>query len=599
MNKTLHHNILSRIRCFINTMPRIGRFSNFLPRIRTFITMRNIVYLFPLVFLSLFFYYPISSILENGLFRDGSFTGQYIMKILESKYYRRVIFFTIKQAFLSAIVTLLIGLPAAYLLSKHSFPGKSAVRALLTIPFVLPTIIVAIGFILLFGRNGLVNDFLAITIGRQKLLYNLYAIVLAHVFFNIAIVIRLVGASWSGIDTRAEEAAESLGASPWKRFFFVTLPMLTPAILASFILTFMYCFMSFTIVLVLGDPSLTTMEVTIYSLNSVLTEYELASAMAIIQIIFTLIFLYVYMVISDRIPGTTHDPPPMAKKKIQRIQTRSQSPSPRHTLRSIFTARKVLIAIYIAFITLAIIGPMLEVVRYSFIYNDSGEDVYSFHWWRSVWDSNDTPAGISPLDAIINTLFFAFMTVMISVPLGTTIAYFLGRTSFKGKRAMSVLFMLPLGISAITLSLGLIRGYSSGTLILNHTWYGIVIAHSILAYPFVMRSVSASLKHLNPHLTEAAMSLGADRTVSFFRIELPLILPGIIVGAIFAFSISVGELGATYMLYKPEYATLPMVIYRYIGSRDFGMGIVLSVILMLIVFFAFILIEKMGKETGF
>ena len=153
--------------------------------------------------------------------------------------------------------------------------------------------------------------------------------------------------------------------------------------------------------------------------------------------------------------------------------------------------------------------------------------------------------------------------------------------------------------SAITLALGLLRGYSTGFLVLNGTWYGIVIAHSILAYPFVMRSVSATLKNLNPHLREVSMSLGADRMITFFRVELPLILPGIVVGAIFAFSISMGELGATYMIYRPEYATLPMVILRYHGTREFGVGIALSVILMLIVFLSFLSIEKAGKGAGF
>ncbi len=577
--------------------------------------LKFIPYLFPIIFLILFFFFPIYSVFKTGLMENGGYTTDHIMDILNSPRYRRVITFTIKQAFYSALATIALGLPAAYLLSKHRFPGKSFVRALITIPFVLPTITVAMGFILLFGTNGPVNDFLALFMERQKLLYNLQAIVLAHTFFNFAIVVRLVGVSWTGLNPRIEEAAASLGAPPWKRFLYITLPLLLPAILAAFILTFMYCFMSFTIVLILGNLQLSTIEVEIFTLNSVIVNNKLASALAIIQIFFTLLFLYAYTVISNRLPDMENDADPISQMKrigpgIHKAQGRtlgSQSGSIlspiwlrgiQSKLRSVLSVRNAAIACYVLIIMLIIIGPMFEVVRHSLIVRDGETESYSFQWYREILDTPTESSGISPVDSIVNSLFFAFITMAISIPLGTTMAYLMHGKDFRGRNILGALFMLPLGISAISLALGLLRGYSSGFLVLNGTWQGIVIAHSILAYPFVMRSVSSSLKNFNPHLREAAMSLGADRVVTFFRIELPMILPGILVGAIFAFSISMGELGATYMIHKPEYATLPMVIYRYIGNRDFEMASALSVVLMFIVFSSFLTIERVGKGKG-
>lgn len=573
---------------------------------------RILAFLVPLVFLAMFLFFPMYSVLKTGLLDDGRPTLEYLREIWGSDHHRRVIRFTIEQALWSSLLTLLLGLPAAYLLSQHDFPGKSAVRALFTIPFVLPTITVAIGFILLFGKDGIVNDFLDLFWERKKLLYNLQAIVLAHAFFNFAIVVRLVGAAWSGIDRKLEDAAASLGASQWERFRRITLPLLLPSILASMILTFMYCFMSFTIVFILGDVSLSTIEVEIFTLNTTFVDYELASALAIIQLLFTLLFLYLYMAISSRLPDAVSDADLKvgsgSRNKSQGMKSvRELFQGLRGSIRSwrsvkpgaVFQPRRIAIAGYVILIGVLILGPMLEVVRHSFIVREGGTDHYSLQWYRMILNASTSPAGVSPVDAIINSLFFAFMTIVIAVPLGTAIAYAMHGKEFRGKNLLGAMFMLPLGISAITLALGLLRGYSTGFLVLNGTWYGIVIAHSILAYPFVMRSVSSTLKSLNPRLKEASMSLGADRMITFFRVELPLILPGIVVGAIFAFSISMGELGATYMIHKPEYATLPMVILRYNGSRDFGVGIALSVILMLIVFISFLSIEKAGKGSGF
>ena len=612
MNNGANHGGGPKISCWRiisqgRNIPRRGSIS--LGRI-----LRGIPYLFPMVFLLLFFFYPIVSVLRTGFMENGDFTSRYITDILGSPHYRHVIGFTIEQAFYSALATLLLGLPAAYLLAKHDFRGKVMVRALITIPFVLPTITVALGFILLFGKYGVVNDVLALFWERKKLLYNLQSIVLAHTFFNFAIVVRLVGASWGSLDPRLEEAAASLGAPPWKRFLHITLPQLLPAIAASFTLAFMYCFMSFTIVLVMGGVELSTVEVEIFTLNNTLVEYELASALAVVQITFTLMFLYVYTCISSRFPDAAYEGDPLTQmKRIGRKDRLKGSPDPksrkdrlkdspdpkdRKARNSLLTIRKTAIACYVVLILVIIVGPMVEVVRHSFIVNEGGEDRYSLEAYRMILDPPEDTGGVRPMDAIINSLFFAFMTMVVSIPLGTIIACYLHGKRSGLRNVLGALFMLPLGISAITLALGLLRGYSSGLLVLNGTWYGIVIAHSILAYPFVMRSVSSSLKSFNPHLRDAAMSLGADRVVTFFRVELPLIMPGILVGAIFAFSISMGELGATYMIHKPEYATLPMVIYRYIGSREFGIGSALSVVLMCIVFLSFVVIERTGRGSG-
>ena len=213
-----------------------------------------------LLFLFVFFYLPIISILETGLsIRNFSY-------ILTDHYYQKIIYFTFKQATLSTVVTLLVGLPGAYIVSNYDFFGRKFLKSITMIPFVLPSILVVLSFVVLFGNNGVINSFLSHVNLRISFLYTWKAIILAHAFYNFPLVIRIVGASWERLSVHIEETARTLGA---KRFFLfrkVTFPLLLPSILTSAILTFIFCFTSFAIVLAFGGVRYTTMEVEIYYL---------------------------------------------------------------------------------------------------------------------------------------------------------------------------------------------------------------------------------------------------------------------------------------------------------------------------------------------
>ena len=173
------------------------------------------------------------------------------------------------------------------------------------------------------------------------------------------------------------------------------------------------------------------------------------------------------------------------------------------------------------------------------------------------------------------------MTVLFSLPLGISIAFLLTRTTFPYKSFFDAIVMLPLGISSVSLGLGYVRSFHKPPLMLTGTWYAIVCAHTIIAYPFVMRAVMPILKKMSATLVDAAMSLGATRFQTFVRIELPIVKPGIIVGATFAFAISIGELGATYMLYHPSLTTMPISIYRFLSAHDLVGASAMGVILIL------------------
>src|SRR5215216_4078502 len=215
---------------------------------------RAALWLLPLSFLIIAFFYPLSHILALT-FDINTFTGNNLLLVL------RVLIFTFYQAILSTILTLLLGLPSAYLFARYDFRGKTLLRALTAVPFMLPTVVVAAGFSALFGPRGLIHHFFPLF--NFQFTGTLTGIVIAHVFYNTTIIIRVVGNALSSLDPKLEQAARSLGANPFRVWWNVTLPLLRPSLLASSLLVFLFDFTSFGVILLLGGSQFATLEVEI------------------------------------------------------------------------------------------------------------------------------------------------------------------------------------------------------------------------------------------------------------------------------------------------------------------------------------------------
>ncbi|ASI98291.1 ABC transporter permease [Thermococcus celer] len=534
----------------------------------------KLLLLIPLAFLVVFFYVPLVSILKTGLWENG-FTLGHVTSVLSNDYHRRVILFTIGQAIASTLLTLALGLPGAYIFAKYNFPGKDTVKAILTVPFVVPSVMVALGFILLFGKSGLVTGLL----GRDPgILYSWKGILLAHAFYNFPIVVRMVSALWERINPHYEEAAMALGARGWRLFWRVTLPMISPAIFASAMLTFVFCFLSFSIPLIIGGYRYATMEVDIFTSIMVLLDFRTGAAMAIIQIALSMAFMYLYLKALDA----------YARREEQRILRKPV----RFTRGDWLSLKGLFVAVYTLIVFVFIVSPLLAVLYDSLRFNDS----WSLENYRRLFSSGYNPMfGATTLDVIRNSLTFGLATVFLSVLVALPVAYALHRWNFRGRRLFDVLVMLPLASSPVTLGLGYIRVFH--TTRLYYTVWIVIAAHTVIAYPFVLRAVSTSLKKIRPNLWEAALSLGAREWRAFLRVELPLAVGGVIVGAIFAFAISIAELGATYMLARPEYTTMTVAVYKFLGARQFGPASALAVLLMVLSTLSFLIIEKAGEEV--
>lgn len=528
----------------------------------------------PLAFLFVFFYLPMVDIMRLGLWENGP-TLKFLSAVLGNSYHRWVIGFTIGQALASTALTLLIGLPGAYIFARYDFPGKRAIRALLTVPFVMPSIMVTLGFLLLFGKDG----FIAGIIGRDPgVVYTWKAILLAHAFYNFPIVVRMVSSLWERVNPHYEEMAKTLGARGFRLFWKVTLPLISPAIFASAMLTFIFCFLSFSIPLVLGGYRYVTIEVDIFSTVMTLLDFRTGSALAVIQVTLSALFMYIYLRSLDA----------YSKREEQKVL---QTPA-KLGLRDFLSLKGLGIVLYSLLVFVFIVAPLLAVVYDSLLFNGH----LSLENYRRVFSPEYNPMfGISTFGAVRNSILFGFTTVVVSTLIALPLAYLLNRWDFKGKRLLDVIVMLPLASSPVTVALGYIMVFQSTPL--YYTFWIIAIAHSIIAYPFVFRSLSTGLGKIKRNLREAALALGANEWKAFVKVELSLAVGSFIVGAIFAFAMSIAELGATYMLAPPEYTTMSLAVYKFIGSRQFGSASALSVILMAVSVIGFLIIEKVGEDV--
>jgi thiamine transport system permease protein len=555
-------------------------------------TLRALVFwVLPILFLAIFFYQPLLALFNLLISPGWSFN----LAKLEIGSVLEPLGFTIYQAVISTLLTLALGLPGAWLFAQFKFPGKKFLKVLTTLPFILPTVVVAAGFNTLLGPRGWLNlglmAFFNLDAPPINFINTFGAILVAHVFYNTSIMIRVVSNAWSGINIRWQHAARVLGASPWRTFKEVTLPLLKPSILAATLLVFLFNFTSFGVVLMLGGPQFATLEVEIYIQALHLLNLPLAAILSIIQLIFTLVITILYNQLTS---------------KQDRMGTQSQSVAERVPHKG-WERWGVVLLVIILFTLL--VAPLASLVTRSFVKlePDRGERGeiqrgLTLQYYRELMvNRRDALFYVPPVTAIGNSFLFAMITIAITLVLGTLVAYALQQKSV-ANRILDPLLMLPLGASAITLGLGFIIVFNRPPFSTLRFPILLPIAHSLVALPFVVRTLSPALQAISKSLKNAARVLGAPPFRVWREIDLPLLVPSVLVSVIFALTISLGEFGASTFLVRPEYPTIPVAIYRYIsqpGALNYGQALAMSTILMVVCAIGIMIIERLrlpGKD---
>ena len=529
----------------------------------------------PLAFVLLFLAYPLQSILRESLFGESA-SFHDLRPLWRDSYYLQRLWFTAWQAGVSAVITLSLAMPCAYVFAHYDFRGKALLLAVVTIPFVLPTVVVAVAFSALLGPSGLANSalqqFPGVDSAPIDLSNGIWLILAAHVFYNVALAARMIGASWATIDPRIGEAAAVLGAGRIERFARITLPQLRAAILAAGSLVFLFCFTSFGVILILGGPQYSTIETEIYRELVFLFRPPLAAALAMIQLVVTFGFLAVYSHLSRTSTATSTG---------QRSRVLA---SPRE---------RVFVVSVIVLLLAFTVTPLLALAERS-VHSSGG---YTLEFYRSLGENTRRQAlFITPIRAIWNSLSFAAIATTLALPLGTLTAYGVQKLRRRLGALVEALLLLPLGVSAVTLGLGFIITFDEAPLNLRGTRWLLIVAHTLAAYPFVARAVGAQLRSIDPRLREAARVLGEGAAGVFLRVDLPLIWRSMVVGAVFAFAASMGEFGATLLIARPEWPTLPLAIFRHLGQPgelNYGQALAMSTILMAVTGAGFLIIDRL------
>ena len=558
-----------------------------------------------LAILAVTFFYPVGIVLVEAVVVDGRLSPATILDIVRSEFFFGIVAaalddpgvlvdsfpdyplglfgFTAYQALLSTIASVLLGVPGAYVLARFEFPGRRTVRSLTALPFVMPSIMVAIGFVATFGDNGVLNDALrALGLPTLDLLYTLQIIVLAHAFYDAPLIARITAAAWEGVDASVTETARSLGASPLRAFRDVIVPQLLPAILTGALLTFIFSFMSFAIVLALGGLELATVEVWVYHRVNQL-DYATATGLATLEMMFSLALTYGYLRYEAR----------------QRASSATR-PAPRRDLFGSVTPTRLAVWAYCGIAALIFVVPIASMLLASV----TGPNGFTLENYAFLVERQADAYGfqVKPLTAITNSLVYGVGSLAIAVPMGVLLAVISTR-EFTGRKLVDTLAMAPFAVSGVVVGLGLLRGFVFGTEVFGYriTIAGpiaIIAAHAVGAYPFVTRNVVPALAGIDGTIVESARSLGASRTRVLLDIELPLVIPGVLAGAAFAFAISIGEFDSTVILATGGSGyTMPVAIERFIGRR-LGPATAMGCVLLAVTAISFVVIDRLGEGRG-
>ena len=530
--------------------------------------VRTALLALPAAFLVMFFVWPVANIVGEGLRADGRWDMSGVGEVLGDPSLRQVAWFTLWQAAGSTALTLVLALPAAHVLARYDFRGRRLVQALVTVPFVLPTVVVGAAFLALLGPRGPLGVNLDGTV---------WAILLAHAFFNHAVVVRTVGGLWEGLDRRTEEAALVLGASRWRALREVTVPALRPAIASAAVITFLFTFTSFGVVQILGGARHATLEVEIYRQTADLLDLPVASVLALLQ----LAAVGALLTVQDHI-----------ERRRARVAI---ALAPPHRTRPCTPAERLWVGANLLFMAVLLVTPLGVLVERSFRTGDG----YGLRAWRTLADRSRTSGlFVPPLEAVANSLRFAVVATVIAVVLGGLAAAALVRSDGRLARGFGGLLLLPLGTSAVTVGFGFLIALDQPVDLRASPWL-VPLAQALVALPFVVRTMTPVLRSIDDRLRQVAATLGASPARAWREVDLPLVRRAVLVAAGFAFAISLGEFGATTVIARADTPTVPVAIDRLLGrpgALNVGQAFALSVILMLLTAAAVVVVDRSRRE---
>lgn len=522
---------------------------------------RKILWAVPLVFVAVLFYWPITEIAAFGL------SGDWLALLLEPKTVS-IIWFTLWQAALSTVLTVVVAIPGAYLLYRRSFPGQQLVNALITVPFVLPSIVVAVGFTVFRSVHEFYQG-----LGLTFLADPVYWIIAAHIFVNYSIAVKTIGGVWATLDSDTESAAELDGAGRLRTLLSVSLPQLRPAIYSAAALIFLFSATSFGIVLVLGGGQVQTIETAIFFAATQMLDLELAAALVLVQTLITALAFLVGTKLSGGALGLEQVFEGTRKPKVDR--------------------RDLIAVLLSAVIWVGLLAmPLILVLVQAFTTQGRlGLDNFTNLGTRGARDL----LNITFVQAAGNSTRNMLIVATVAFILGTLIAWLLSKTRF---RSLDLVFLLPLGVSSVVLGFGFLVAFDTEWFPLRTSWLIVPMAQALIALPLVIRLVYPALISIGKEPIEQAQLDGAS-SFQIWRFVESKIIRGVLFTALgFAAIVSIGEFGASSFLANGSQATIPTLLYRLIsrpGEQNYGMAMAVSAILIVLSALVVYLVSRVPK----
>lgn len=476
---------------------------------------------------------PVAAVLIAGLRPES-------LETLTSSRTWAIIGFTMLQAALSTAASMAVALPAAFALHRLRVPGGAALRAILTLPFVLPTIVVG----------------LAVRVLLPDAVGTLLAIVLAHMVFNIGVAVRIVGSAWSHLDERLLDLSRTLGLTPWGVWRKVTWPFLRPAVLSACVVIGLFTFTSFGVIVVLGSRP--TIEVEIYRQTVVFLDLPAAAALALVQGLAVIAALAVSGRLEKRVRDRARLAPPQARR-------------PRSGADRAAVLWSVLVASAICLPLLALVIRSLRV-----------GDGWGVEWYQRMWMPTELTTRATPAaESIAVSLRYALIATAIALTLGVTAA--IGLAQRRTSRVAEVVLLLPLGVSAVTIGFGLLLVSIHGPVDLRGSSVLVPLGQALVATPLVVVVLTPVLRSIDVRLRAVAATLGAPPRRSWWAVEGAALRRHVPVAAALAAAVSLGEFGATAFLARADAPTIPLLIVRLLGrpgEANIGTAAALGVLLL-------------------
>ncbi|MFZ9696565.1 MAG: ABC transporter permease [Ilumatobacteraceae bacterium] len=471
----------------------------------------------PAMFVGVFTVWPAVTTLRRGFDLAATITDGGL---------RSTVWFTTWQAAISTVSTLVVGIPVAWVLTRHEFVGRRIVRALTLVPFVLPTLVVGLAFR---------------TVLPSGLRTGVAPLVIAHAFLNVAVVVRIVGARWESQPRGYDDAAATLGAGPVVRFRTVTWPALRASIVAAGGLVFMYCFSTYGTARVLAGPSRPVAETEIYRFAVLAGDMRAASALAVAQIVL------VGIVLAITAPGTRHGAS-HATTPARPVNLRNAT----HARRAGVTLGAVIIA---AVFVIPLVGLAVRSLRVG--------DAFTLSAWRNAFGSTTS---LHLVDAITASIATALVAAVITVVVGTLVAFVQVHATSRTTRGIATACeVIPVVVSAVVVGLGFLLAFRESPVDWRGRWWLLPVSHAVVALPLVSRTIAASMRQIPQDLRNAASTLGASPLRVFSSIDASLLRRPIGAATTLAALVSLGEFGASSLLSRRGNETLTMAIGRLLG----------------------------------